>query len=298
MPSKPYIFISHSSTDSEFTVYLASRLLEAGYTPWIDVESIPDGSSWLREIQKAVEGCGAMIVVMSKAAGESEWVERETLLAMDLRKPLFVALIENVAMPLHLINRQYTDFRKKRDTAMNRLLTALKAVSLTEPAPEPRPTEAARLSPNPNEHNFFKFLEQLPNGRTCASVARSLHEWAREHVDAVTFSGRAHPAFHTHIWLGPGGILLFSVRAYPQQPAVEVQMQYLKDFPPFEARAERLALLDQFNRLMPPDEQFTEDRADKRPNLPLVSALAPDAHLDAFKHLMSDVIERLRAENT
>ena len=129
----PYIFISHSSSDAEFTEYAAARLEEAGFRTWVDVESIPDGSSWPREIQKAVENCGAMLVIMSNAARESEWVERETLLAMSLRKPLFIALIEDTPLPVHLINRQFSDFRKRRDSAMRRLIGVLNKVSLTEP---------------------------------------------------------------------------------------------------------------------------------------------------------------------
>src|SRR5262245_54701852 len=134
----PYIFISHSSQDSEFTHYVAEKLQEAGFSSWVDIESIPDGSSWPREIQKAVEGCGAMIVVMSQAGRDSEWVERETLLAMELRKPLMIALIEDIPLPLHLINRQFSDFRKRRDGAMSKMIAVLKKRSLTEPLPAPK----------------------------------------------------------------------------------------------------------------------------------------------------------------
>lgn len=290
----PYIFISHSSKDTEFTDYLALRLQEVGFSTWVDVESIPDGSSWPREIQKAVQGCGAMIVVMSNNALESEWVERETLLAMELRKPLFIALIEDITLPLHLINRQFTDFRRKRDLGMNRLLAALKKISLTEPLPEPKLRERKKLSPNPNEHNLFKFIEQLPDGKVCAEIARDLYRWACQHADAVTFSGRANPAFHAHVWVGPGGIWVFSVRAYPKRPAVEVPLQFFRDFPPYDNRAERVALLKTFNQWMPPTEQFDDEKADKRPNIPLAAALANDAHLDAFKQAMKTVIDKLR----
>ena len=95
--TQPYIFMSHSSHDRDFTTGLAERLQEAGLRCWVDVDDIPDGSTWMREIQKAVEGCGALLVVMSKDGRELEWVERETLLAMELRKPLFIARIDEDA---------------------------------------------------------------------------------------------------------------------------------------------------------------------------------------------------------
>src|SRR5579862_9674019 len=104
------IFMSHSSKDRAFTNDLAQHLQEGGFHCWIDLDDIPDGSTWPREIEKAVTACDAMIVVMSKDGRESEWVERETLMAMDLRKPLFIARIDDTPLPIHLINRQYTDF--------------------------------------------------------------------------------------------------------------------------------------------------------------------------------------------
>src|SRR5215216_1571612 len=108
--TNPYIFISHSSVDREFATLLAERLEEVGFRCWVDANDIPDGSTWMREIEKAVRACGALIVVMSKDARESEWVERETLLGMELRKPLFIVRIDDEPLPLHLINRQYTDY--------------------------------------------------------------------------------------------------------------------------------------------------------------------------------------------
>jgi hypothetical protein len=294
----PYIFISHSQHDADFTHWLAAELRDAGYPVWVDIENIPPGSSWPREIQRAVEGCGAMVVVMSRPARESEWVERETLLAMDLRKPLFIALTDDTPLPLHLINRQFSDFRQRPDDALDKLTRALASVSLTEPLPPLSQREQERQSPTANERNIFKFLEQLPDGDACAAVARDLHTWARQSTDAVTFSGKANPAFHAHIWLGPGGVVIFSVRAYPKQPAVEVPLQYFKEFPPFDDPSRRRDVLAAFNTLMPDNEQFEPEKADKRPNLPLVTALALDDHLERFKTIMSDIVRDLRAANS
>ena len=291
----PYIFISHSSSDADFTEYAAARLEEAGFRTWVDVESISDGSSWPREIQKAVENCGAMLVIMSNAARESEWVERETLLAMSLRKPMFIALIEDTPLPVHLINRQFSDVRKRRDSAMRKLIGVLNKVSLTEPLPELKPREAARLSPRPNEHNLFKYIEQLDDGAESARIARELFAWADEHADAVTFSGRAEPGFNVHVYVGPGGVTVFSVRAYPRQPSVEVPLQYLVNFPPYDDRARRLEVLRALNALMPPDQPFAEDRADRRPNLPLTQALATPRALTTFLALISEIVDNLRA---
>ncbi len=292
--AEPYLFISHSRRDNAATDWLAARLHDAGFNAWVDVEGIAPGASWPQAIRQAVEDCGALIVVLTAHSRDSAWVERETLLALDLRKPVFVALFEDVTLPLHLLNIQYSDFRGRRERALGRLIGALRKVSLTEPLPPPTPTEQKRLSPDPNRHNLFKFIEQLPDGELCARIARDLYGWANDQADNVTFSGRGNPAFHAHVYLGPGGVAFMTVRAYPRQPAVEVPLQYLMEFAPYDERAEREAVLMRFNALMPERERFTLDRADKRPNLPIAAALAVDSHLDTFKTIMTDVLERLR----
>jgi hypothetical protein len=293
---KPYIFISHSTRDIEFTAFLDKHLRDAGFTTWVDIESIPEGSTWPREIQKGVEECGAMVVVMSKNGRESEWVERETLLAMDLRKPLFIALFEDMPLPIHLINRQYTDFSKRPDQAAKRLVAALQKISLTEPLPEPkRPREQAKLSPEPNEHNFFKYLEQLPDGELNARIARRLYQDVGACVDEIQFSGWATPCFHAKVRLKNGDVTVFSVWAYSRQPSLEVPLQYLQNYPPYDERQLRLSTLDALNRLLPAAEQFPDDKADLRPNLPLSRAFASAGAIDHFTQLVVEIVGNLRS---
>jgi len=293
--TNPYIFMSHSSVDREFTTLLAERLTGAGFRCWLDVNDIPDGSTWIREIEKAVTDCGALIVVMSKDARESEWVERETLLSMNLRKPLFIVRIDDEPLPLHLINRQYTDFRTRPEAAFKKLIAALKKAPLTEPLPEPNPRERKKHSPEPKRLNFFKYVEQLPGGAENARVARALFGWAQTNVDSLTFSGRSEPAFHANLWVGPGGVTVFSVRAYPKQPAVELPLQFLMNFPPYDTAEARLSLLRQLDRFMP--QPFEADRADRRPNVPLV-AFSEDAALQSFIDMIAGIVDTLRENSS
>src|SRR5690606_634338 len=104
-------FISHSTRNNDFTRLLAESLRKHGFEVWVDLDSIRDGDPWLRSIEAAIEACDAAVVVMSQAARDSEWVEREVLMVMNLNKRLYITLIEDVPLPLHLINRQFTDFR-------------------------------------------------------------------------------------------------------------------------------------------------------------------------------------------
>lgn len=291
--AQPYIFLSHSSHNRAFTAELAAKLQAVGYRCWLDIEDIPDGSTWLREIEKGVTGCGAMIVVMSQQGRDSEWVERETLMAMALGKPLLIARIDDAPLPLHLINRQFTDFRDKPEAAFKKLLTALQKVPLTEQPPDPQ--EQKKFSPEPNRLNFFKYLEQLPDGATNVRTARALFDWAKTNVDSLTFSGRAEPAFHANLWVGRGGVNVYSVRAYPKMPAVEIPLQHFKPFPPYDDREERAKILDRLNSFV--TEPFEAIRADKLPHVPLI-AFAEDAALQAFIAMIEEIVGTLRAAPT
>lgn len=296
--SDPYIFISHAKADTHPVGIIADALRGAGYGVWIDDVDVPDGSTWSREIEMAVQNCGAMVIIMTRQSRDREWVEREALLALELRKPIFIALFEDVTLPIHLINRQFTDFRTRPDQGMKRLIAALAKVSLTQPLPEPKGESAiAKHSAAPNEHNIFRYIEQLPDGETCARIARELHAWASTNADDVSYTGRAAPAFHANVYVGPGGATVFSVRASRRQPTVEVPLSRLAEFAPFDKPDQRRRVLTALNRLMPDGEQLEPDRADKLPNLPLARALGSAAGLDEFKRMIGDLIRDLRANN-
>ena len=288
----PYTFISHSSKNREFVLDLVPQFEGEGLALWVDVHDIADGDTWPDAIQRGVEGCAALIVVWSAQSAASKWVKREVLLALRLNKPVFIALMDDTPLPIYLIDLQATDLRTRPNQAVKRLIRALLKQMQTQPTPSQPP--APRL-PKPNEHSFFKYLEQLPDGAENARIARSLFEFAEDAANAVTFSGRSEPAFHAHIWIGPGGLQVFSVRAYRRQPAVEVPLQYWANFPPYDEAGERIGILEALNAIMPARDRFALDRADLRPNLPLVRALDADDHRAIFERTIRSAIARLNA---
>jgi hypothetical protein len=297
----PYVFISHSSRDNDITRTIAEQLQQAGLRVWVDFHTLRSGDRWVREIQTGVERAAAVLVIMSRAARESEWVERETLLALDLRLPLFIALIEPVPLPLHLITRQYTDFRDDMGAALSSLLPPLQdALQAPNNPAQPQPTLPV-MSPDANEHNFFEYLSQMPDGDMLALIARELYQWALQHVDQVEFgSGRINPGFHARMQHSDGEkwITVFSVMAYLRNPVVQIPLDHLRRYPPFSSQSEREQLLEQLNRLLPADEQLAPERADRRPTLPLISAFDTAEELEQFKHILMNLCYKLRDTST
>lgn len=260
----------------------------AGISTWVDRTRIRTGDRWLRSIQEGIEGCHALLVVMSRAARDSEWVEREALMAMDLRKPIFIALIEPIPLPLYLINRQYSDFTNAPEKTQADLIEALHEL---EDGAAPRRLPAKR-SPTPDRQNFFEYIRHLPGGKPNSLIARDLFQWGKQVADAVEFGGKITPGFHVRVHLGEDDVTVFSVWAYPRQPAVQVQFQYLVAYPPYDSQSLRLSTLRSLSRLMP--EPFLDERADRRPTLPLDVALGSAEKLETFKQIAAEIIDNLR----
>lgn len=105
-----YLFISYSKHDTSFARHL-KRLLEAeGFGVWMDESQIEPSTRWWPTIEQNIDGCAAFLVVMSPAAHESEWVEREILRAEKQRKPVFPVLLAGEEWS-RLANIQYADMR-------------------------------------------------------------------------------------------------------------------------------------------------------------------------------------------
>jgi hypothetical protein len=87
-----HIFISYSRKNQTYARQLATTLQNNGFDVWID-DRIDYGDRWWRTIVGAIEECGAFVVVMSPDSEQSEWVEREILIAQREHKPIFPLLL-------------------------------------------------------------------------------------------------------------------------------------------------------------------------------------------------------------
>lgn len=274
-----HIFLSHASANKPVVERLNQELNKVGLTTWFDVHNIRDGQVWTKEIEQGIEACAVLVLVWSARAEKSEWVEREVLFAQQLGRPVITCYLDSTRLPIYVINRQAIDFRKKGGLA--RLLTALNSIPDNQPA-----------TPDPTEDNFFKFMRQSPDGKLAARVARDLFRWAKKQVDVVEFGGRANPGFHARVRVEGQPVTVFSVWAHSRQPSVEVTFQHLKHVPPYDNREHRLSMLDALNKLV--QEPFADDKADKRPSLPLTGDLAEGDTLDQFKDILAEIIDNLR----
>ena len=78
--NKPFdwdVFLSHSSIDKPRVARLAERLTEAGFHVWFDRPNIDSGEDIVTAIEQGLERSRVLVLCMTKAAFESEWVRLE-----------------------------------------------------------------------------------------------------------------------------------------------------------------------------------------------------------------------------
>lgn len=124
-----HVFISYSRRDDLVMRRVVAFLRKQGIKAWVDNERlIPGTPIWEQEIEKAINGAYAVVVILSPDAKNSEWVRREITYADQYHKRVFPVLVngdEDSSIPLRLITRQFVDIRTNEDIGLNSLSAAV-----------------------------------------------------------------------------------------------------------------------------------------------------------------------------
>ncbi|HEY6172242.1 MAG TPA: TIR domain-containing protein [Candidatus Kapabacteria bacterium] len=92
------IFISYSSKDREKAEQLTELLASAGLSVWIDKHGIDVSTSWSKEIVQAIDGCKALVVLLSPNSVVSVNVAKEVSLAAEQKKKILPLDLEPVEL--------------------------------------------------------------------------------------------------------------------------------------------------------------------------------------------------------
>jgi len=116
-----HIFISYSKQNIDFARHLRKLLQDQGFSVWMDETQLGASERWWSSIESNIKSASAFIVIMSLEARESDWVEREILVAEDrrYRKPIFPVLLSGEQWS-RLANIQFEDMT----AGVNAILTA------------------------------------------------------------------------------------------------------------------------------------------------------------------------------
>jgi acyl carrier protein len=140
------VFISHDTEDASFAHRLACDLQGAGVQVWIAPDSIRPGESWVDAIERGLDHSSDMIIVLTPAAIDSQWVKKETEIGImrERRGQMRVIplAVERCNVPLLLSSYQMVSFGKDYDVGLRQLLGMLGLRRAPSQPPDLRPSPA------------------------------------------------------------------------------------------------------------------------------------------------------------
>lgn len=81
-----HVFISYKSEEYDQASAVRMLLKMEGIPVWMAPESIESGDNYPTAIGKALDGCGCVLLMMSKASQASRWIQKEIEMAIGLSK--------------------------------------------------------------------------------------------------------------------------------------------------------------------------------------------------------------------
>jgi formylglycine-generating enzyme required for sulfatase activity len=133
------VFISHATQDADFAHRLADGLKQLGVRVWIAPESIPPGEGWVKAIERGLRESSHVVIVLTPAALESQWVRKETdvAIAQELKGRIKILPLDVKAceVPLLLSSYQMVSLRRDYDTGFSLLtgILGLRVVGTRQP---------------------------------------------------------------------------------------------------------------------------------------------------------------------
>lgn len=132
----PTVFLSHSHVDNGFVERLATDLESHGIKVWYDGWDLDIGHDLTVKIQKGISESDYLALILSPAAVESVWVQREWTAAfhrelIERRIVILPILYRDCQKPVFLQDKLHADFRNEHDyyENLNRLVRQLRGES-------------------------------------------------------------------------------------------------------------------------------------------------------------------------
>lgn len=116
------VFLSHTAADKDIIEAIGQFLTSRGLTVWIDSWRMTAGDSLVQKIGEGIEGSDRLVVCLTPASVESNWVKKEvaTGLIMELaeekgldEKFVVPALLIPCKVPIMLRDKLYANFTNK-----------------------------------------------------------------------------------------------------------------------------------------------------------------------------------------
>ena len=113
-------FISHSSRNRTAAGRLEKMLEAEGLEVWLDDSEIRLGVLLGRELQSSIRECRGFVLLWSKAAAASRWVNSEWLMALHQNRFILPCVLDETPLPQCLQNTVFLNLRQGGPTEIGR----------------------------------------------------------------------------------------------------------------------------------------------------------------------------------
>lgn len=168
----PKIFFSYARDDGDFVLELARKLRAEGVYLWLDQLDIKPGELWDQAVEKALDTCECLILVLSPASVESLNVMDEVSFALENGKQVVPVVKEACKIPFRLRRVQHIDLSQDYETGIATLLETLRQAGAGSPTADAAkaPEATAAAAPAPVEKKASK-LPLVLGGLAMAAAA-------------------------------------------------------------------------------------------------------------------------------
>ncbi len=128
-----HVFVCYSRNEKAFVDQLVADLNANGVKTWRDVDNIPGSRQsnlrgWRAAIEKALDGCGAMLIILSPGAVDSQEVEAEWNHFASYNRPIYPIIASESTVPFYLKIYQIWDLSTDYPNKVSQLADVLKSV--------------------------------------------------------------------------------------------------------------------------------------------------------------------------
>jgi hypothetical protein len=98
----PTVFLSYARANLAQARQIEQLLTAQGITVWRDQEKLQVGSRWPKALGEAIAASDVLLLLWSRSAAESEFIELEWNTALALKKPILPCLLDDIPLPASL----------------------------------------------------------------------------------------------------------------------------------------------------------------------------------------------------
>lgn len=203
---KNNVFVSYDHDDSEIADRIKQDLIKNGIAVWIDEAELHAGHPLIARIQEAIRNAANFVLLWSKRASQSRWVNAEWNAAWHLEKNIIPCTLDQEPVPPFLLNIVWCSFGGAYKKGIEDLLATLTVKT--------KPGQLTRRA----QPEAPRYLD-LSNGQTKVLDALALGDLKQAKIEQEALDKKVDEGLITN----PDNADLLNLAAYHKKNAFQIK---------------------------------------------------------------------------